>query len=225
MRCASVARGLSDFQIVVQPLELEGVANVRSRPEKVPLSVAYVGLADLLAQVAEFDGALRDLDLAADADPLNSEIGVARGSILTQAGRWEEAKRALQGVLAKNANEEAAVSALGIVAWQGERDSPLAIQYLERALALPSSDLANPPSMRIWVRFTAGWDGVQRASYTLSRPFTQIHEKPRYYVNLGTALRITGRSAEAREQFLRALQIAPGYGPAQSELAKLDGGE
>jgi tetratricopeptide (TPR) repeat protein len=122
MRCASVARGLSDFQIVVQPLELEGVANVRSRPEKVPLSVAYVGLADLLAQVAEFDGALRDLDLAADADPLNSEIGVARGSILTQAGRWEEAKRALQGVLAKNPNEEAAVSALGIVAWQGERE-------------------------------------------------------------------------------------------------------
>jgi tetratricopeptide (TPR) repeat protein len=187
-------------------------------PEKVPISVADVGLAYVLAQSGEFDGALRDLDLAAEADPLNGEIAVARGSILTQAGRWDPAKKAVQEVLAKNPDNEVAVSAMGIVAWQGDHDSPLAIEYLERALSLPSSDLAKSS---IHENLGAIYCGMERCGEGISHFETAVQlnpGNPRYYVNLGMALRTSGRSAEAREQFLRALKIAPGYQPARYEL-------
>ena len=189
-------------------------------PEKIPIAVADVGLAYLSAQAGEFDGALHDLDLAAEADPANGEIGLARASILTQAGRWDLAKKAVQELLAKNPNDEVAVSAMGIVAWQGDHDSSRAIEYLERALTLPSSEAARSSLHENLGAIYCGMERCGEGVPHFEKAVQLDPGNPRYYVNLGTALRMTGRAAEAREQFLRALKIAPGYGPARAELER-----
>jgi protein O-mannosyl-transferase len=190
-------------------------------PEKVPISVAHVGLAYVRAQAGEFDDAVRDLDAAEEADPRNREIGEARGSILTQAGRWDLAKQALQKVLERDPNDEVAVSAMGIVEWQGEHAYPEAIEYMERALRLPSSDLTRAS---IHENLGAIYCGMERCAEGVPQFQEAVRLAPdeaRYYVNLGKALRMTGRPGEARGQFLKALAIAPGYGPARAELAGL----
>jgi tetratricopeptide (TPR) repeat protein len=212
-----------DPQIAAQHYtEAIALAERWNPPEKLQISIAYVGLAYLAAQASEFDGALRDLDLAEAADPLNNEVRVARGSILTQAGRWAEAKKALLAVLERNPNDEVAVSALGIVAWQGEHAYPEAVGYMERALRLPASDIMKSS---IHENLGAVYCEMERCADALPHFQAAIQldpGDPKFYVNFGTALRLSGRSAEAKEQFLRALQIDSGYEPARSALARLE---
>jgi Tfp pilus assembly protein PilF len=191
-------------------------------PENLQISIAYVGLANIAAESGDFNTALHSLDLAQTADPLNSEARTVRGSVLTQAGHWDEARKVLHEALEKNPNDEIALSSLGIVAWQGEHSYPSALNYFEQALRLPSSDIT---SASIHNNVGSVYCEMQRCGDGLShfRQAIQLDPvDPEYYTNLGTALRLTGHPAEAREQFAGALKINPGYEPAKASLARLD---
>jgi tetratricopeptide (TPR) repeat protein len=109
---------------------------------------------------------------------------------------------------------------MGIIAWQGDHDSARAIEYLERALTLPSPEVARSSLHENLGAIYCGMERCGEGVPHFEKAVQLYPGNPRYYVNLGTALRMTGHAAEAREQFLRALKLAPGYGPARAELER-----
>jgi Tfp pilus assembly protein PilF len=182
-----------------------------------------VGLAIIYLERQQYEKALGALDKAQAADPSDADIPTARGAILLQAGRWEEARNMLREVLKKNSNDENALNALGTIAWQHEQHYAQAIDYFQRALRVhPASDAFNSSLHNSLGAVYCESGRCSEAIPHFQRAIELAPSDPEYHTNLGTAFASMGRFAEARAELERALALAPDYAPARASLAHLE---
>jgi tetratricopeptide (TPR) repeat protein len=199
------------------------LAEVRNPPEWDQIDSAYVGLAIIYLERQQYEKALSALDKAQAADPSDADIPTARGAILLQAGRWEEARNMLREVLKTNSNDENALNALGTIAWQHEQHYAQAIDYFQQALRVhPASDIFNSSLHNSLGAVYCESGRCSEAIPHFQRAIELAPSDPEYHTNLGNAFGSMGRFAEARAELERALALAPDYAPARASLAHLE---
>jgi Flp pilus assembly protein TadD len=192
-------------------------------PDQLALVTAYNGLALVYLQREEFERALHALNEAQRIAPGNFETNNVQGLVLLRAGRWQEAEPLLEKALTVEPRNENVLSELGLLEWQHVHDLTKAAGLFHRALAIHIqeddfsaslySNLGGVDADR--VNFSAAIEEFGTAARIAP------HD-PEYHTNLANALAAVGRYAEARQEAELALQLAPGFPPAEATLDHLN---
>lgn len=177
---------------------------------------AYFNLGSLEKSEGDLTKAIAAYERAIELDPryvsaLNN-LGLARAA----AQDFDGAKRAYEAALAQNARYLPAWINLGKLHLRQD-DAPHAIEAFERAVALGSR--SQQALLNLGVAYRKA-DRVADAEATYRK---LIAAQPRYvsaWYNLGIAIDHAGdRGAEARDAYLRALELDPEHLPSLRRLA------
>ena len=186
-------------------------------PGRDQVANAYVGLANVYTKRGEYQRALQALDNGEKTGSRFANLYVARGVVLLQLGRIDEAQRVLETADQYFPNDEVTLNALGVIA-MAHHDYPRAIDYFRRTVAI-LTDYAD--GFNNLGRCYAEVGRMAEAVSSLQRAVELAPSNPMFHTNLGVALASMGRYDEARAQFETATRIDPNYQPAQAQLAKL----
>ena len=175
-------------------------------------------LAKLLQAKQQPDAALAWYDRLTTLGGNDAATHTARGSLLSQLGRHDEAMAAWRQALAGAPSPSAALSlhtSLGRAEWTKSGSADAAAAHYERALAIDPDDvrtLGDLASLRI---------AQQRYDDALAlfrRALEQTPDAPRLHAGRGYALYRIGQADAAIESLERALELDPGMQEARAHL-------
>ena len=169
-----------------------------------------VKLGQLLAQAKDFTGAADAFRMAEGrygADNVPWALLLMRGSALEQAGRWDEARTALERAAKIAPNEPAVLNYLGYAQVERRQNVPAALELLKKASALKPDDPSITDSLG-WAHFVAG--DVETAVPVLERAAESASADVTINEHLGDALWAAGRRYEARYAWRAAAVFAEG---------------
>ncbi|MFF3668861.1 tetratricopeptide repeat protein [Microtetraspora malaysiensis] len=179
-----------------------------------PFPEAYYNRAEIRFQAGDHAGALADLDYALELDPGFADAYANRAGLFVEFGEYGRARAdALQG-LALDPRNAYLLCVLGQVeAAEG--------RHAEARKAFDTGLRHDPALAALWVSrgilaFETGApeDAVADLTRALERG-----DDPAVRFNRAVALRALGRDEEAREDLLRAAELAPGDEDIRRELA------
>jgi len=186
---------------------LAAATALSQRKEAVSADAARVG--DLLVAAERFDEAARAYELAirrAGAAP-SWTLYLQLGGALDEAGRWPEARRALERAVALAPDSPVALNYLGYARLEHGEDAAASIALLERASALRPDDSSITDSLG-WAYFRRGDVGM--ALPMLERAARGEPANPTINEHLGDAYWSVGRRYEARYAWQAASVVAEG---------------
>jgi tetratricopeptide (TPR) repeat protein len=132
-------------------------------------------------------------------------LELLRASALEQAGRWPEAKQALQAGLALNPDQPLLLNFLGYAKLERNEDVEAAEAMIRKASELAPDDASITDSLG-WAEFKRG--KVDEAIATLQRAAEKDPDQAEIQEHLGDALYKSGRRYEARFAWNAALVTA-----------------
>jgi tetratricopeptide (TPR) repeat protein len=188
------------------------------------LGFMYQEIGDFVAASASYD---RARDLAPDYAP--AELRAALAAL--DAERTQDAKRRLLRYLEDNAEEAAALAALGEIAAL-ESDHQTAVGYFQRALEIaPYADQLYYP-LALSLRRIGSIDAATSAMARRGEQapvFTDpelsamqaLSRSPAFFVQRGQEALAAERTDEALSMFLAAVEIHPDSIPSRSALARM----
>ncbi|MHA7834502.1 MAG: tetratricopeptide repeat protein [Algiphilus sp.] len=160
---------------------------------------------EMLYRARAFDEAVSLLEQALSAYPDDSELRYNYALALEQAGRMEDAETVLRGLIDEDADNAAALNALGyMLAIRGERLQE-AESFIRRALAIAPDDPAIIDSLG-WVLFKQG--KPKEALGHLERAY-RAYPNPEVAAHLGEVLWTLGEKDRARALLESALAKDP----------------
>lgn len=169
-----------------------------------------VRLGQLLAQAKDFDGAanaFRRAEARYGASDAPWPLLLMQGSALEQAGRWDEARTALERAAKIAPNEPAVLNYLGYAQVERRQNVPAALELLKKASALRPEDASITDSLG-WAHYVTG--DVEAAVPVLERAAEGAPADPTINEHLGDALWAAGRRYEARYAWRAAAVSAEG---------------
>ena len=192
-------------------------------PDQLAMVTAYNGLALVYMQREEYERALQALNEAQRVAPGNFETNYVQGLVLLRTGRWQEAEPLLENALTAEPHNENVLSELGLLEWQHVHDLTKAAEFFHRALTIHTQEDDFSASLY------SNLGGVDADRGNFSAAIEEFgtaarvaHDDPEYHTNLANALAAVGRYAEARQEVELALQLVPGFPPAQATLDHLN---
>jgi tetratricopeptide (TPR) repeat protein len=178
---------------------------------------AHFKLAEAYAATGDARNAYREYIVAADLMPDNAEAQLKAGAVLSLAGRYEDARTRVQGVLDKNArNVEAQILLGNILA--GLKDIAGAIAQIEEAIQIDPSRGASYTNLGV-LKLAQGEREAARSAFDKA-----IEVDPKS-VQARLALAVfqlqTGDSAGAEQTLRGALELNPKDAMANRAMATL----
>ena len=169
-----------------------------------------VRLGQLLAQAKDF-GAAADAFRSAEGryavDNAPWPLLLMQGSALDQAGRWDDARAALERAAKIAPDEPAVLNYLGYAQVERRQNVPAALELLKKASALKPEDASITDSLG-WAQFVTG--NVESAVPILERAAEGAPADATINEHLGDALWAAGRRYEARYAWRAAAVFAEG---------------
>ena len=193
---------------------------------------ARLRLVIVLMQQRRADEALIHLRVLREGLPDSSEVAVQWAEALRQAGRTDEAIRALDDALLKYPNSSAALTERGTLALNAGDDTPAA-EFLARALRIEPGAIGTRNLYVVALTRLGRADDVARELATVKSLMadsdrltelihgplqTQLRDPTPPFEIAGIALR-AGQPAEAIRWFHTALKRDPNHGPSHTALA------
>jgi tetratricopeptide (TPR) repeat protein len=202
------------------------LAEARAAAQKAPSVESWTRVGDLLIQAKRFDAAAdafaRALAFTGGEDPANPKwvLWLLRGSALTQAGRWPEAKAALQQAYTLAPQQPMVLNFLGYSQLERRENMAEATRLIEEASKRQPDDAAITDSLG-WAYYVRG--DVPKAIGLLERAARGQPADPAINEHLGDAYFTAGRHLDARYAWRAALVYADSKA-AERLRAKIDGG-
>ncbi|MEA3050357.1 MAG: hypothetical protein QOG84_2193 [Sphingomonadales bacterium] len=202
------------------------LAEARAAAQKRPSVESWTRLGDLLIQAKRFDDAAdafsRALAASAGDDPANPKwvLWLLRGSALTQAGKWPEAKTALQQAYALAPQQPMVLNFLGYSQLERRENMAEATRLIEEASRRQPDDAAITDSLG-WAYYVRG--DVPKAIGLLERAARGQPADPAINEHLGDAYFSAGRRVDARYAWRAALVYADAKA-AERLRAKIESG-
>jgi tetratricopeptide (TPR) repeat protein len=205
----------------------EALARARAATEKAPDSLeAWVRYGDLLAQTNRYPEAAEVYAKAvamfregASPVPLWS-LHLLRGNVLTQAGKWGEAKAALEQAYKLAPRQPVVLNYLGYAQLERRENLAEAERLIQEASRLQPDDAAITDSLG-WVNYVRG--NLPKAIELLERAAKGQPSDAAINEHLGDAYYSAGRRYEARYAWKAALVYAEGSA-ADRLKGKIDSG-
>lgn len=145
----------------------------------------------------------------------NQAIQMAAG--LANQGKFAEAQKACQDILAANNKFHPAYHLLSQLAFQGGR-SDIATQMLNNAVALdPNRATYHRDLAEVLFHSTR----IKEAFSTINRALALDNKDPKSHFIAGLALMTNGEQPEAIKAFETTIKLAPNFGPAYNNLGSL----
>ncbi|MEN8719578.1 MAG: tetratricopeptide repeat protein, partial [Oceanococcaceae bacterium] len=199
-----------------------GLAQVRAEQGDIPAARAQLSMlrdqqpedaarlwraeAEILQKAGQVDAAMDLLD-AAIADTQAFDLYYQRALLHDTRGDLESARADLQFIIDRDADNAAALNALGYMLADDNRELALARQLVERALALRPDDPAIRDSLG-WVLYRQG--ELAAAEEALQAAYA-VYPDPEVAAHLGEVLWHRGRLAEARQVLSEAIRATPSH--------------
>jgi|HubBroStandDraft_6_1064221.scaffolds.fasta_scaffold01944_3 tetratricopeptide (TPR) repeat protein len=209
-----------------QYLQAITLARNENPPDSLDLSRSLQGLASLYSDRGDYARALQVLrqwrDIISKDAPNDSELDAEEGLILLKSGRWQEAQLLLTRAFAAHPQDENVLNALGLLAWQHQRNLEEAQAYLARALAIHTAKDDFQASLHNNLGGVYG--DLQQFPSAVAQFEAAVAISPgdaEYHTNLATALAEMNRYDEAAAEINIALRISPNYPPARAVLQQL----
>jgi tetratricopeptide (TPR) repeat protein len=192
--------------ILVRTGRDEGLGLLDRSIERAPRNAAFLNnRAQILAEGARIEEALRDLRRAVMLEPRFDAAFCHLGSLLRRQGRLDEALAAFRRALAiEPRSPEAHVGLGNVLRERGDRAA--ARTAYEAALAADAGSASAHYNLGALQLETGDAAGAERS---FLRALEREPRNPFALNNLGAALREAGRSAEARECFEKAVALDP----------------
>jgi tetratricopeptide (TPR) repeat protein len=198
------------------------LAEAESPPDLLDLTRSYEGLASLYADRGDYARALDILRHWRQVDPSESAIDVEEGLVLLRSGNWQQAQPLLAKANAARPQNENVLNALGLLAWEYQRNLDKAAALFSQALAIHTSEDDFQASLH---NNLGGVFGDQRRFPLAVAQFESAVSispgNPEYRTNLATAMAAAGRSSDAVQQVVQVLRADPTYAPARALLQQL----
>lgn len=166
-----------------------------------PFPEPYYNRAEIRYAEGDLDGALSDLDYALELDPAFSAAYVNRSGLLAALGEYGRARQDVDSGLALDPGNPYLLCVLGQVEERPEQARAAFDAALER-----KPDLVAAWAGRGELAFAAGDHEAAVADLTAA---VKLEESAELLFNRALALRACGRTAEARDDLLRAAELAP----------------
>jgi tetratricopeptide (TPR) repeat protein len=198
------------------------LARDENPPDSLDLARSYEGLASLYSDRGDYARALQVLSQWRDAVPSDPELDAEEGLILLKSGRWQEAGPILNRAYAAHPQDENVLNALGLLAWEHERNLTEAERYFTRALAIHTAKDDFQASLHNNLGGVYG--DLEQFPLALEQFESAIAISPEdaeYHTNMAVALAELNRFEEAAAEVKIALRIAPDYPPARAVLERL----
>ncbi|MFZ0276939.1 MAG: tetratricopeptide repeat protein [Candidatus Sulfotelmatobacter sp.] len=198
------------------------LARDENPPDSLDLARSYEGLASLYSDRGDFARALQLLRQWRNSVPSSPELDAEEGLILLKSGRWQEAEPLLNRAYAAHPQDENVLNALGLLAWEHERNLDEAERYFTRALAIHTAKDDFQASLHNNLGGVYG--DLQQFPLALEQFESAIAISPadaEYHTNLAVALAELNRFEEAAAEVKIALRLAPDYPPARAVLERL----
>jgi tetratricopeptide (TPR) repeat protein len=197
--------------LVASGREEVALAEARATAQKAPTVESWTRVGDLLIQAKRFDAAAdafaRALAVSVAEDPANPKwvLWLLRGSALTQAGKWPEAKAALQQAYALAPEQPMVLNFLGYSQLERRENMAEATRLIEEASQRQPDDAAITDSLG-WAYYVRG--DVPKAIGLLERAARGQPADPAINEHLGDAYFTAGRRVDARYAWRAALVYA-----------------
>ena len=175
----------------------------------------YLQLGNLLSEADQFGPAVDSYRQAQARYPKGAipwSLYLLEGSALERAGRWDEAKVALQNAAAIAPEEPVVLNYLGYAQVERRQNMTQALDLLRRAQALRPDDAAIADSLG-WAHFVAG--DSRKALPMLEKAAAGAPGDVTINEHLGDALWAVGRRYEARYAWTAARAFAEGEAAAR----------
>jgi Flp pilus assembly protein TadD len=221
LREAGKVRAKSPYWLAAQDIAIEGLVDSGRQPEGMALAqtlaarpdagaAQYQRLANIMADAGQYDAAASMFAKAADRYPAGGvpwSLYLLQGSALERAGRWDDAKRALERAAALAPNEPVVLNYLGYAQVERRQNVPAALALLKKASRLKPDDPSITDSLG-WAHFIAG--DIKAAVPVLERAAMGAPDDVTINEHLGDALWSVGRRFEARYAWSAASAFAEG---------------
>lgn len=198
------------------------LAEDENPPDLLDLARSYEGLASLYSDRGDYARALQVLRQWRNAVPSAPELDAEEGLILLKSGRWQEAEPLLNRAYAARPQDENVLNALGLLAWEHQRNLVEAERYFTRALAIHTARDDFQASLHNNLGGVYG--DLEQFPLALEQFESAVSISPQdaeYHTNLAVALAELNRYEEAAAEVKIALRIAPDYPPARAVLERL----
>ncbi|HUX67204.1 MAG TPA: tetratricopeptide repeat protein [Terriglobales bacterium] len=198
------------------------LAEERDPPEPGQIAKADLGLALISSQRGSYDTALALVAAAQRAWPSDPQVPSVRGTVLLQAGRWQEARGEFETALRSSPNDANIWNGLGFIAWHEEHQYGHAASFFRHALQMGVPSQSLNASLQESLGAVYFEMGHHRRGLEHLQAATRIAPNdPDYHTNLASALASSGRLAQARAELEKALTLAPGNKRARAALSIL----
>ncbi len=188
---------------------------VHARPEN---PVAHAGWAHLLLNDGRLDEALAHAAVALELNPRTGLAYLVKGWVAIYRGEWDRALALADSTRGAGYGVYEAGLIRGTALSQKGRFTEAAVELEPLARRMP----ADAGVQAEWGRCLLELGRPAEALSALERARSDrvISENPEFHDALGQALSRLGRGREARAEFLRAVDLAPGYLDAWLDLAR-----
>jgi len=199
------------------------LAAARQPPERDQMAIADQGMALIAGQSGDLQQALSLLDQAQTADPGSPGVISARGGVLLEAGRWQQAEGVFHTALQANPRDANAWHGLGFIAWHERHADAEAAEDFQQALA------SYPLSVGLTASLHEGLGAVDCEMGHCPQGIAEFQmalalspDDPEILTNLALAYKTAGNLVEARATLQRVFALNPTFAPARAALAGLE---
>ncbi|HEY8054761.1 MAG TPA: tetratricopeptide repeat protein [Terriglobales bacterium] len=199
------------------------LAAAQQPPERDQMAIADQGMALIAGQNGDLQQALSLLDQAQTADPGSPEVISARGGVLLEAGRWQQAEGVFHTALQVNPRDANAWNGLGFIAWHERHADAEAAGDFQQALA------SYPLSVELTASLHEGLGAVDCEMGHCPQGIAEFQtalalspNDPEILTNLALAYKTAGNLVAARATLQRVFALDPTFAPARAALAGLE---
>ncbi len=193
------------------------VAHQETPPNLIQMANARVGLSSVYARQGNLQLALNEVNQALVEDDGLPAAHVAKGIVLLQMGRLDEAQTTLEQAHHYFPYDEVVLNGLGVIAL-AKRQYPVAVDYFKQ-------------TVQFVPQYADGYNNLGRSYIEMNdldhaipafvHAVELAPQNAMFHTNYGVALARAGRYPEAHREFDRALAIDPNFVSAQQNLQLL----
>jgi Flp pilus assembly protein TadD len=202
-------------EVIVRGKDLAELQALVSRQPDDPIAQYYLGRRYVAAR--RFSEATEAYEAATRLDPGSARAHLGLGLSLFELGKLQQAHDELAVAVHLDDRQAPAEYTLGKIAWM-QGNLTQAVPHLQRATQLDSH------SAPAWYGLAVCFVQQERRDLALDPLKHAIacdETNAQYHTTLGELLVFLGRTDEGRQQYERALQLAPDYGPAVALMGDL----
>jgi tetratricopeptide (TPR) repeat protein len=190
-------------------------SKVSGRPESATEdSSIYLLLSSILTQTGKLAEAETTIRKSIELNPGDVSLTIQLASVLEKAGRHDEAEKTLRAIIAGEPDNATALNNLGYFLIERGRQSPEALELIERAISIEPINGSFLDSLG-WAHYKLG--RIKEAREQLERAAVYSRQNSTLHEHLGDVLKELGRSQEARRHWEKALE----YSVEAGEIARI----